>query len=29
MGDVKGFLKHDRKLPTRRPVPAGSTPTPP
>jgi glutamate synthase (NADPH) small chain len=21
MGDVKGFLKHDRKLPTRRPVP--------
>jgi glutamate synthase (NADPH/NADH) small chain len=21
MGDVRGFLKHDRKLPTRRPVP--------
>ena len=21
MGDVKGFLKHDRQLPTRRPVP--------
>ena len=21
MGDVKGFLKHGRELPTRRPVP--------
>ena len=21
MGDVQGFLKHDRKVPTRRPVP--------
>ena len=21
MGDIKGFLKHDRELPTRRPVP--------
>ena len=21
MGDIQGFLKHDRELPTRRPVP--------
>ena len=21
MGDIQGFLKHDRKLPTRRPIP--------